>query len=84
MFLVGDLSVLEVVLGHSLHPPVLLDVVPHLQVTGVGDEECVSRRRRLVELFQLEVGGGQKENRVNGRRAEACGGSRPQRSPCSR
>lgn len=42
VFLILDLSVLEVLLSHSLHPSVLLDVIPHLQVTGVCDEESVS------------------------------------------
>lgn len=51
------LSVLEGILGHSRHPPVLLDIVPHLQVTGVGHEVGVGCCRRLLELFQLKQGG---------------------------
>lgn len=54
VFLAPHLSVLEVLWGHSLHPPVLLNVVPHLQVAGVRHEERVGCRRRFLELFQLQ------------------------------
>lgn len=42
VLLILNLSVMEGLLSHSLHPPVLLNVVPHLQVTGVGHKVGMS------------------------------------------
>lgn len=53
VLLVLQLPVLERLLGHSVHPPVLLNVVPHFQVAGVGNEVRVGRRCRFLQLLQL-------------------------------
>lgn len=47
------LQVSEVVRLHPRHPPVLLHVLPHLQVLRVGDEERVGSRHGLIQLLQL-------------------------------